>query len=293
MNISVVIASKDRGQEISLTLESILAQSIDTEAFEILLIDNCSNLENVAILKSFEANFPHLIRYFHENQPSLSLARNRGIKESKNEIIAFLDDDAIPSTEWLKSIQNCFQSFPEIDALGGKVISKFSAPLPDWVNKDLELYLSSFDMGEEMIDLNYNDYPRGANMAFRKSVFTKIGDFNHKFGRKGASLMSYEEIELCYRIEKGGGKIVYLPQAEVFHLIKSERITPLWFKKRIYWQGRSEGLFEWLHFTKKSILLKFWQSFINYIGSNDPFKKVFYLGFIHAVLSNIWKWKLA
>jgi glucosyl-dolichyl phosphate glucuronosyltransferase len=291
MKLSVVIATKDRGPEINLTIDSLIQQSIGLFSFEILLIDNGSKQENANFLQEITQKNPHLIHYFREDQLGLSIARNRGIQESKNDIIVFLDDDAIAKPKWLESLQQCFIAHPEIAAIGGKVTSQYSVPMPDWIRKDLEPYLSGFDKGNQMLKLEYNEYPRGVNMAFRKTIFEKTAWFNKYFGRKGSSLMSYEEIELCYRIEKLGGKIVYLPTAEVIHLIKMERISKEWFKTRIYWQGRSEGLFEWMHFGKIATLKKIKQTLKDYYYVQDPFQKKFYKGFIHAVLLNLLPWR--
>jgi GT2 family glycosyltransferase len=66
--------------------------------------------------------------------------------------------------------------------------------------------------------------------------------------------MSYGDIEICYRIDKAGYKIMYVPDAEILHLIRGDRLNQEWFQRRFYWQGRSEGLFELLHFGRRHIL---------------------------------------
>jgi glycosyltransferase involved in cell wall biosynthesis len=58
-------------------------------------------------------------RYVPERRPGLDFARNRALSEVTSEIIAFLDDDAVADAFWVRSIAECFASFPRAAAVTG------------------------------------------------------------------------------------------------------------------------------------------------------------------------------
>ncbi len=193
-------------------------------------------------------------------------------------------------TYWLKNLIKPFASDPKVFAVGGKVIAKFVSPPPDWIDQRLGMYISNFDHGEEVITLSYNEYPRGANMAFRRQAFDECGFFHECFGRKGDSMMSYEDIEICFRIDKAGYNILYVPDAEVYHMIRGDRLNTEWFKQRFYWQGKSEGLFELLHFGRLHIVKTFYSHLVQ-IGRGDHFDQLHHRGFLTSVLFNFLRQK--
>ena len=108
-------------------------------------------------------------------------------------------------------------------------------------------YLSAWNPSSHPIDLTYNEYPRGANLALRRSVFGRYGSFHPRLGRRGRRLLSCEETELCLRIERGGGRIVFVPGAAVDHAVGTARLTRSWLERRFFSQGESEALLEWRH----------------------------------------------
>lgn len=288
MRASVILPTKDRGKLIEQTINSLLDLDLAPHEFEILLIDNCSKPANQADLKAIAAQHPDRLRYIYEPKLGLNNARNCGINQSKAEILVFLDDDAVVPTYWLTHILKYFDQDPQVYALGGKVIAQFTTPAPDWIDQRLGLYISNFDRGDQPQKLFYNEYPRGANMAFRRQAFAQFGYFRDCFDRKGKSLMSYGDIEMCYRIDQGGYTVLYVPDAEVLHLIRGDRLNPKWFAQRFYWQGRSEGLFELLHYGRAKV----WQGIRDHWQKSwqgDPYDQRFHRGYLVAIALNFWR----
>ncbi len=290
MKVSVILPTKDRGPAIAETIESLIALNFPPDDWEILIVDNLSNPENQKHLRSFQASYPDLIRYEREEKLGLCNARNCGIDRSQGEILVFLDDDAIVPKHWLQNIVKYFDADVNVYALGGKVIAKYTSPAPAWIDDRLGLYISSFDRGEVVEKLRYNDYPRGANMAFRRDAFRKCGYFLDCFDRKGNSLMSYGDIEMCYRVDKAGYDVLYIPDAEVLHLIRGDRLNMDWFRTRFYWQGRSEGLFELIHYGRRHIIKNF-TSHLRQSLKGDPLDKLHHQGFLTSTFLNFFKTK--
>jgi GT2 family glycosyltransferase len=112
-----------------------------------------------------------------------------------------------------------------------------------------------WDLGEHPIDLRYNEFPRGANMAFARAAFDRFGAFSPHLGRRAGSLLSCEETELCLRFERAGRRTVYVPAARVRHTTPAARITPDWMARRFSAQGRSEAIIDWMHGGFRALLL--------------------------------------
>lgn len=98
--VSIVIPAFDGDRFISETLESVLAQTY--QDFEVIVIDDGSKDNTSAIVKDFISKYPGKIRYLYQENKGVAAARNRGIKESLCELIAFIDQDDLWMPEKLK-----------------------------------------------------------------------------------------------------------------------------------------------------------------------------------------------
>jgi len=106
-NLSVVIALFNKAAYIKRTIESILWQTVLPQ--EIIIVDDGSTDGGGEIVESFQNPRIRLIR--QKNQ-GVSVARNNGVKESKGELIAFLDADDAWKPRFLEVILNLKQKIP-------------------------------------------------------------------------------------------------------------------------------------------------------------------------------------
>lgn len=224
----------------------MLAVDYDPERWEMLIVDNLSTDDTPEIARSVAEAHPGRVRVMVEEEIGLSAARNAGIAATTAEIIAFIDDDAFPKPGWLAAIVEGFTQ-PDVMCVGGPVAPIIEGELPPWFRGRFLPYLTVWDLGAEMIELTYNEYPRGANIAYRRSGLDAVGGFSVHLGRKGSSLLSCEEIELCLRLERAGFITLYQPDARVRHLTPVGRMTPEWMYARFAAQGRSEAIVNWMH----------------------------------------------
>ena len=259
MNIdaSVVVCTFNGESRIIRTLSSLVEQRYHKDAYEIIVIDNNSTDRTSELVNSFILNHPEYnIRYFLEKPQGLSYARNRGIKESRGKVVAFIDDDAEADRNWLSRIVVTFEK-NHVECVGGRVQGVFlENKKPEWLHKDLLPFLGIIDYGGRKRSLSYPRYPFGVNIAFKRSVFENIGMFETRLGRKGACLLSGEEAALCCEMEKKGAKILYAPDILVYHNISSERLTRTWFKQRAFYQGLSEVMLERKYMNSRYISIK-------------------------------------
>ena len=79
-------------------------------------------------------------------------------------------------------------------------------------------------------------------MAFRTPVFEQVGLFDVSLGRIGSSLSGGEEKDLFNKLYKHNMKVVYIPNALVFHSVPVERTLPSFIKKQGIGTGKSERI---------------------------------------------------
>ena len=251
---TVVVCTRNRSTLLRQACVSILAIDPPKGGWELLIVAHCSTADPLAVAESVRRLEPDVVRVVEHPTIGLSSARNRGIAESRGDIVAFVDDDAYPATQWLTGLAAAL-SEPDVLCAGGPVDPIFEGDLPGWFLGRYLPYLTVWDPGPEPLDLRYNEYPRGANMAFRRDAFAAFGDFNTQLGRTADSLLSCEETELCLRFERGGYRTVYVPAARVRHTTPVDRLEPAWMERRFEAQGRSEAIVHWIHGGGRALLL--------------------------------------
>lgn len=242
--ISVVICTYNRAEVLADTLASYYSM-VHSKAskFELLVVDNNSTDETQSVVERYRLVHPG-IRYVFESRPGLSHARNCGINSSSGAIVAFVDDDVYFDSMWLVELEKVFNCHPEAACMGGKSIPQFAASRPDWVTDELLAFYGSTNSGNEEKPMLYPEYPFGLNMAFKRDVFDKIGQFEPKLGRKKKNLLSNEENDIFWRVNKAGLNVIYTPYAILFHRIPEERASKQWMLSRYFWQGVSDVCFE-------------------------------------------------
>ena len=243
IKISAIIATYNRERYIPGVLESLLKQTLDKNLFEIIIIDNNCTDNTQIICKKFIGDHKELnIRYILETQQGLSNARNCGINNSGSDLITFVDDDAFLSENFLEICVQYFEKNPSVHAIGGKILLHYEGEKPRWVTVYHESIFGYFNPGEKEKEFKGGKYPRGSNMTFRKDVFVRHGLFNTKLGRTGSNLLGSEEKELFDRINYKSEKVVYVPEALVYHSVPVERTTKIFVRKQAIGIGKSEKI---------------------------------------------------
>lgn len=240
--VSVLVCTHNRGEQLVVTLKSLQHQTADSGAYEVLVIDNASTDATRAVVLRVIDGLPHF-RYVHEAAVGLSVARNTGVRESTGEIVAFIDDDAIADRNWVSAIAGAFDD-PGVWVVGGRAEPAWPHSPPRWLDRPLAGYVGVTNYGAAAMRLSFPNYPYGVNMAVRRHAFERVGGFAANLGRKGTSLLSNEEFDFCYKVEQAGGAILYEPSALVHHQIAAARLSLRWFLRRMYWQGRSQAVFD-------------------------------------------------
>ena len=235
MKISAIICTRNRAAYLPHAIQSLARQSLPRANYEIIVVDNDSTDDTADVVTGLMSEVPNL-RYVHESNPGLSWARNRGLKEAYSPIVAFLDDDATATDEWLAVILEAFSIEPCPACVGGPVEPWWEIPKPNWFPESL-VGCHYLNFGQQPRWCRYpTEHPVGCNMAFLKERVDQLGGFNVLLNKYN------DETELMGRIAEAGGGIFYEPRAGVRHLIAKERLSLRWQMRRYYEEGVSRAV---------------------------------------------------
>jgi glycosyltransferase involved in cell wall biosynthesis len=240
--ISAIICTRQRANYLSSALSGLRGQTLAFSRFEVLVVDNGSTDDTRKVVESY-ADPSWNLRYIFEPRIGLSYARNRGAFDARCGLLAFIDDDAIASPDWLEQAVNVWSDeWARVGVVGGRVKAIWESPRPPWLGDDLLPFLSILDEDKRHESLSAGTPLVGANMIFNAEAFRSVGGFSGLLGRVGNTLLSNEELEITLRIQRQGYLAAYHPEVVVSHLVAKARLERAWFRRRCHWQGRSDAL---------------------------------------------------
>ncbi|MGQ4650277.1 glycosyltransferase [Lyngbya aestuarii] len=237
--ISAIICTYNREQYLGSAIDSLLKQ--DFSFYEVIVVDNGSSDRTREIVE--QRLDQSRLRYVYEPVNGLSVARNTGASIARAEILAYLDDDAIASPVWLKTIYDAYQNNEQLAVAGGKVTLLWPEGIkpPSWLSSNLAQNLGAYDLGDTLVYVENPGWtPRGLNYSLKRAFLEKVGGFNTNLGRVGKNLLSNEELQMTELALQQGWQVAYLPDALVVHQVAPERLERSWFFRRSWWQGISE-----------------------------------------------------
>jgi glycosyltransferase involved in cell wall biosynthesis len=243
MDLTVCICTHDRPRYLRDCLDGLARQTAGRDAFALLVVDSASSCAaEVAALAAL-----HGARLIRLEQPGVSLARNAGAWASRTRFIAYIDDDAVPATDWVEAILRSIAMPGRTPALiGGRILPKWEVPLPAWWPESLRGILSIIEhegAGEyRTAAMPKHLEPYAANMVVHVLSLLAAGGFGGAIGRYGHSLLSDEEVQLAWTLQDAGYSARYDSRIVVHHQIQARRLEPDWLLTRLYWQGASTVL---------------------------------------------------
>ena len=232
MNLSVIICSHNpRPDYLERTLNALRAQTLPKEQWELLLIDNASKK---TLAESWDLSWHPHVRIIREEELGLTPARLRGIKESKGDILIFVDDDNLLNPDYLANAVRIGLEHPKIGVWGGELQGEFEGGLPEW----LEPHTVCLAVRSLQRDAWSNLYgwspalPAGAGMTLRRVVGEFYANLNkehplrRQLDRRGKSLGCGGDVDLAYSAIDLGFGIGRFKCLQILHCIPERRIKP-------------------------------------------------------------------
>jgi glycosyltransferase involved in cell wall biosynthesis len=218
------------------TLES-LARQVGVEA-DVLFLDQQDDADMRGLCAAL-ANERISFRYVTIPPHGLSFARNRAIALSPNDVILFIDSDAVADPHWARLLAETLGR-DGVGVAGGRIV-------PRWHGRPLLLARSRIVLScYSMLDVGTGemaiDRVVGAGFGVHRRHLGEDAKFDEGLGRRPGALLGGEETELCVRARARGLQTLYNGRALVEHQVLPERISNLWLMRRFYYAGFERAL---------------------------------------------------
>lgn len=208
--ISIVINTLNRGPELRKTLDSFRWLKYAGQ-FEVVVVNGPSTDDSDAVIAAWSGQ----VRAARCAQANLSVSRNIGICMAQGDIVAFIDDDAVPEPEWLAQLAAAYDD-PMVGAAGGLVFNHTGyefqyryCVVDRFGNADLAMNGPTPHLSFPKSDR----FPHllGCNSSFRRAALLEVGGFDEEYE------YFLDETDVCLRIVDAGYLIAQLPCAYVHH----------------------------------------------------------------------------
>jgi len=235
--MSVAICTRDRPTDLARCLAAVCALPADGQ--EVLVVDSASRSDST---RDVVALYPG-VRYLRLDEPGLDRARNRALRAAHGEVVAFIDDDAVPDAAWLRALQGEFADDRVLGVTGLAAPLELETPAQEWFERT-----NGFSRGftRTVFDGASDDaffvarIGAGVNMALRRDVLQRVGSFDEVLGA-GTPTKAGDEHDMFSRILAAGFCMIYQPAAMVRHRHRRE-----WSELHDAVRGYGTGVYAYL-----------------------------------------------
>lgn len=217
----------------------------------IIVDDGSTDSTEEVIMESVE-KVDFKLRYIRKENEGPGAARNRGMEESRGELLMFIDSDCEADPDWLKVVYENY-SDERFDACGGPDASKADfTSLQRAIDFSMTSLLTTGGLRGHSQKPLAKFYPRSHNMGMTRALYEKVGGFGE--------LRHGQDIELSHRIIRSGATISQIPDAVVYHRRRTSlrqffRQVFNWGVARVNLGKIDKGMLEPLHFVPAVITL--------------------------------------
>jgi GT2 family glycosyltransferase len=202
---SIVIPTYQRPRQLAACLQSLTRLDYPRADFEVVVVDDGSELPTDEVVRPFRDQLDTVS--LRQANAGPAAARNAGAARAQGTFLAFTDDDCTPAPQWLQALAKHFATSPDC-AIGGRTHNALPTNPYATASQLLISYLYSY----------YNSRSSEArffasnNLAFPASGFRAVGGFDTTYPRAAG-----EDRELCDRWLADGRRMLYAPDAVVYH----------------------------------------------------------------------------
>lgn len=221
VDVSIIIPAYNAGHTLGDCLEALCAQSTKSAlSIEIIVVDNGSTDHTAAVANQYPVGL------VSETRKGTSWARNAGIEASSGRLICFTDADCVPTADWVEKITAPLLNDQSIIGAKGVYLTKQQEPVARFVQLEYE---DKYDLlyGQESIDF-IDTY----SAIYRREPLVKHGSFD-------TEMVYLEDQELSFRLNGQGCRMIFNPNAVVYHLHADSLLS--YMRKKItigYWKAQ-------------------------------------------------------
>ncbi len=206
-DISVVIPTYNRLDTLAHVVPTLLAQDLAADRYELLVCDSNSTDGTREYLAGVHAEHPN-VRHLPGSYTGRAMARNAGIARAQGDVVLFNDSDILASPDLLSRHLQHHEAEQKVAVVGLEVQVK---DLEDYAYKRDHADARGFLHKPTRKELPWLYFLTG-NASVRRDDLLRVGSFDESFTGYG-----HEDLELGYRLEKAGIRILYEPNAVNYH----------------------------------------------------------------------------
>jgi len=228
-------------------LESLARQTLPTDAFEVIVVDNASSDATADVASRYEGALN--LRYVFAPEPGLHVGRHAGCSVASSEILIYADDDIEAEPTWVEAVVDAFRD-SRVGLVGGNNLPRFESAPPEWLNllwsRRVRLgralpYLSILDFGGGRFAVDPH-YVWGCNFSVRRDVLRAAGGFHpDSLPQELLKLRGDGESHVAKFVAGRGLITLFDSAASVYHFVGNSRMTQDYFERRGYAQGISDS----------------------------------------------------
>ena len=233
--VCVATCQRPKGlEELLLALNRLQFEKVRTVEITIIVVDNDDSASAQTVCdRVVQQRFRFELVYAVERRRGISYARNRALELAASaDFVAFIDDDEIPSAEWLDELLTVQQLY-NADVVCGPVLPRFSHPVSDWMIQGRFFERPRFTTGTQLTE------GRTGNVLMRQNVVETVGRFEESLALTGG-----EDHDFFQRTLSSGFQIYWSDQACVSESLPQSRTTPAWLLRRGFRLGNNAVWFE-------------------------------------------------
>ncbi|MEP5731664.1 MAG: glycosyltransferase [Sulfitobacter sp.] len=209
LTVSIIVVSRHRSDALTRCLTGL--SQLQFNAFEIIVVADPEGI-SAAQAMAFAGDLK-LVEY---DKANISAARNLGIEHAAGEVVAFIDDDAVPEPQWLRFLVAPADQ-RDVAAMGGYVRGRNGISF-QWKARSLDRFGDATEISIDNTQATVLTPPKGraiktegTNMAFRRNVLVELGGFDPAYH------YYLDETDLNMRLARAGHITAIVPLAEVHH----------------------------------------------------------------------------
>lgn len=224
MDVSVVIATARRADELDRTLTSIASGDFPASRFEVVVVDNADDPATAEVCRRHKGRLR--LKRLVETAGGKNAALNRALERIKGSLVVFTDDDVTAAPGWLSELWVATSRWPDHFVFGGRILPEWPGTCPGYVldSKYFRMLFAALDPPfEEGPHEKFE--PFGPNLAIRREVFDQGFRYDPSIGPGTAtSYIMGSETEFTRRLQDAGFPSIYVPTSVVHHHIRPTQL---------------------------------------------------------------------
>ena len=205
LKVSVVIPCYNAAATIGRLLRQLDAQTLPTAQREIIIIDDGSTDDTVALIEQHGG-----VELLRQDRRGPGVGRNRGMAQARGELILFIDSDLEVAPDLLEQHLQYHTRHPDVAATGGSVEAPGKLPLFSWVLADH--FASWFNVHPDYRYPKRPEYLPGLNFCIKHAVVD-----NYQLTWPDGIHHTGEDVVFCYEMRRQNLRIKFVPEAVVRH----------------------------------------------------------------------------